>query len=78
MQKICAFLSLLIAKEIPIARHVGNAGGTAIVTRSSPLRIVSLRLMKPSLSPSICEGSEKKNPITERTAITAMNLSEST
>ena len=41
MQKILFFLSLLIAKVIPIDRAVGSAGGTVIVIRSKLLKIIS-------------------------------------
>ena len=41
MQKILFFLSLLIAKVIPIDRAVCSAGGTVIVIRSKLLKIIS-------------------------------------
>lgn len=41
MQKILFFLSLLIAKVIPIERAVGSAGGTVIVIRSKLFKIIS-------------------------------------
>lgn len=77
MQKIYFFFSLDIAKEIPMERQVGNAGGTVIVTRSKLLRMTSLRERNPSFIPLSMKGIATKNPNTEIAASTAINLSES-
>jgi len=77
MQKIYYFLSLDIANEIPMERHVGRAGGTVIVTKSRLLRIKSRISKNPSSSPSIINGSATKNPSREIIAKTAMNRNES-
>ena len=53
MQDMNFFFNRWIANETPIERQVGNAGGTAIVTKSNPLKIVSLNPINPSSSPSI-------------------------
>jgi len=39
--KIFFSFSLLIAKEIPIIKQVGRAGGTVIVTKSNNYKIMS-------------------------------------
>ena len=45
MQKMLFFLSLLIAKVIPIDRAVGSAGGTVIVIRSKLFMTTSYVLL---------------------------------
>lgn len=41
MQKIYLFLSLCMAKVIPIERQVGSAGGTVTVIKSKDFKIMS-------------------------------------
>mmetsp|Transcript_15195 Transcript_15195/g.36004 ORF Transcript_15195/g.36004 Transcript_15195/m.36004 type:complete len:217 (+) Transcript_15195:915-1565(+) len=73
MQKIIAFLSRSSANSVPMVMAAGSAGGTAMVTMSQALRMMSrsstLNLM------NAC--TDHRKPATAITDITATNLKES-
>jgi hypothetical protein len=77
MQKIYFFAILASAKETPIERQVGRAGGTVIVTKSKELITNQNIVISPLLIPSIVFGRATNHPITAIIAKTAKNRSES-
>lgn len=77
MQNIYFFAILANAKETPIDKHVGSAGGTVIVTKSNELMINQNTVMSPLFIPSMVFGRATSHPITAIIANTAKNSSES-
>mmetsp|Transcript_36645 Transcript_36645/g.86768 ORF Transcript_36645/g.86768 Transcript_36645/m.86768 type:complete len:393 (-) Transcript_36645:932-2110(-) len=73
MQKMFAFLRRSMANSIPMVMAAGSAGGTAMVTMSQALRMIS----RSSTLYSMNDWIDEMNPHTAIVAMTAMNLKES-
>lgn len=77
MQYIYFFYNRAKAKEIPIDKQVGNAGGTVIVTKSKELITNQKTVISPLYKPFIVFGNAIKKPIKANTASTIKNSKES-